>query len=125
MSRLLQTFLTIIAGAVVAVIAWTVVGRFLHIVVLLIISLVLAYLITPLVGVELGGIGAAFLAVPLAGVLWVLAVALYADATGQTELLVRRARRASASPTTRGRVRRPRGPTRQPLMHRSRSKASN
>lgn len=56
----------------------------------------LAALLALLVGVELGGIGAAFLAVPLAGVIWVLAVALYADATGQTELLVRRARRSSS-----------------------------
>jgi predicted PurR-regulated permease PerM len=45
----LQRFLTIIAGTVVAVIAWTVLERFLHILVLLIASCLVAYLLGPLV----------------------------------------------------------------------------
>ena len=50
----------------------------------------LAALLALLVGVELGGIGAALLAVPLAGILWVIALALYADSTGQSQLLMSR-----------------------------------
>jgi len=50
----------------------------------------LAALLALLVGVELGGIGAALLAVPLAGILWVIALALYADSTGQSQLLMGR-----------------------------------
>jgi len=49
LNRLLQVFLTIIAGAVVAVIAWTIIVRFSHIIILLIASFILAYLIAPLV----------------------------------------------------------------------------
>lgn len=49
LNRWLQTFLTIIAGTVVAVIAWTVVERFLHIIILLLASFLLAYLLGPLV----------------------------------------------------------------------------
>ena len=45
----LQRFLTIIAGAVVAVIAWTVIARFLHILVLLLASFLVAFLPGPLV----------------------------------------------------------------------------
>jgi predicted PurR-regulated permease PerM len=49
LSRLLQIFLTIIAGAIVAVIGWTVIERFLHIIILLLASFLLAYLLGPLV----------------------------------------------------------------------------
>lgn len=49
LSRLLQIFLTIIAGAIVAVIAWTVIERFLHIIILVLASFLLAYLLGPLV----------------------------------------------------------------------------
>jgi len=49
LNRWLQLFLTIIAGAVVAVIAWTIIVRFSHIIILLIASFILAYLIAPLV----------------------------------------------------------------------------
>src|SRR5438093_13009468 len=45
----LQVFLTIIAGAAVAVIAWTVIRRFLHIIALLIASFVLTHVLSPLV----------------------------------------------------------------------------
>lgn len=45
----LQRFLTIIAGTVVAVIAWTVIARFLHILVLLLASFLVAFLLGPLV----------------------------------------------------------------------------
>jgi hypothetical protein len=55
----------------------------------------LAALLALLAGVELGGLGGALLAVPVAGVLYVIALALYSDATKQTELLV-----AQPRPTT-------------------------
>lgn len=45
----LQIFLTIIAGVIVAVIAWTVIERFSHIIILLIASSLVAYLLGPLV----------------------------------------------------------------------------
>ncbi len=57
LNRWLQLFLTIIAGAVVTVIAWTVLVRFSHILILLIASFILAYLIAPLVNrMERGGV---------------------------------------------------------------------
>lgn len=57
LNRWLQLFLTIIAGAVVAVIAWSIIGRFSHIIILLIASFILAYLIAPLVNrMERGGV---------------------------------------------------------------------
>ena len=46
MNRWLQLFLTIIAGTVVAAIVWTVIERFLHIIILLIASMLIAYLLT-------------------------------------------------------------------------------
>lgn len=48
----------------------------------------LGVLLALLAGVELGGLGGALLAVPVAGVLYVMVLALYSDATKQTELLV-------------------------------------
>jgi len=53
----------------------------------------LAALLALLAGLDLAGIGGALLAVPLAGVLYVLLMALYSDATGQSEVLVARPRR--------------------------------
>lgn len=47
----------------------------------------LGVLLALLAGVELGGLGGALLAVPVAGVLYVIFLALYSDATGQTQLL--------------------------------------
>jgi hypothetical protein len=47
----------------------------------------LGVLLALLAGVELGGLGGALLAVPLAGVLYVVFLALYSDAAGQTHLL--------------------------------------
>jgi len=47
----------------------------------------LGVLLALLAGVELGGLGGALLAVPLAGILYVVFLALYSDATGQTRLL--------------------------------------
>jgi predicted PurR-regulated permease PerM len=58
----------------------------------------LAALLALLAGVELGGLGGALLAVPVAGVLYVIALALYSDATKQTELLVTQPRRTIYSP---------------------------
>lgn len=55
----------------------------------------LAVLLALLAGVELGGLSGALLAVPVAGVLYVLALALYMDKTGQTELLVAGPRRTA------------------------------
>ncbi len=49
LGRPLQILLTIIAGTVVAVIAWTVVARFLHILILLLASFIVAFLLLPLV----------------------------------------------------------------------------
>jgi predicted PurR-regulated permease PerM len=49
LNRWLQIFLTIIAGVVVAVIAWDVITRFMHIIILLLGSFLLAYLLGPLV----------------------------------------------------------------------------
>jgi hypothetical protein len=57
----------------------------------------LAVLLALLAGVELGGLGGALLAVPVAGVLYVIALALYSDATKQTELLVVKPRRTTYS----------------------------
>jgi predicted PurR-regulated permease PerM len=54
----------------------------------------LAALLALLAGVELGGLGGALLAVPVAGVLYVVALAIYSDATKQTELLVAQPRRS-------------------------------
>lgn len=65
----LQVFLTIIAGAAVAVIVWSVVQRFLHIIALLVASFLVAYLLSPLVDrMERGGLrrGVAILLVYLA-----------------------------------------------------------
>ncbi len=57
LSRPLQLFLTIIAGAVVAVIAWSVIARFLHILILLLASFIVAFLLLPLVNrLERGGV---------------------------------------------------------------------
>jgi predicted PurR-regulated permease PerM len=56
----------------------------------------LAALLALLVGLELGGIGGALLSVPLAGVLWVMLIALYGDVTGQTQVLTPRLRGTSA-----------------------------
>ncbi len=53
----------------------------------------LAALLALLVGLELGGLGGALLSVPLAGVLWVMVMALYGDVTGQTRVLAVPARR--------------------------------
>lgn len=47
----------------------------------------LAALLALLVGVELGGLGGALLAVPLAGILWVMLIAFYGEATGQTQIV--------------------------------------
>ena len=49
LNRWLQTFLTIIAGTAVAVIAWAVIQRFLHIIALLVAALLVAYILDPLV----------------------------------------------------------------------------
>ncbi|HEX8230046.1 MAG TPA: AI-2E family transporter [Chloroflexia bacterium] len=57
----------------------------------------LAVLLALLAGVELGGLGGALLAVPVAGVLYVIGLALYSDATKQTELLVTKPRRTPYS----------------------------
>ncbi len=53
----------------------------------------LAALLALLAGLDLAGIGGALLAVPLAGVLYVLLMAPYSDATGRSEVLVARPRR--------------------------------
>jgi predicted PurR-regulated permease PerM len=53
----------------------------------------LAALLALLAGLDLAGIGGALFAVPLAGVLYVLAMALYSDVTGHSEVLVGRTRR--------------------------------
>ena len=53
----------------------------------------LAALLALIAGLDLAGLGGALLAVPVAGVLYVLALALYSDATGQSGLLVGRPRR--------------------------------
>lgn len=52
----------------------------------------LAVLLALLAGVELGGLGGALLAVPIAGVLYVFVLALYTDARSQTDLLMPRPR---------------------------------
>jgi predicted PurR-regulated permease PerM len=57
----------------------------------------LAALLALLAGVELGGLGGALLAVPLAGVLYVIGLAVYSDATHQTELLSTQPRRSSTA----------------------------
>lgn len=57
----------------------------------------LGALLALLAGVELGGLGGALLAVPLAGVLYVIVLALYSDATKQTEMLVAQPRRTTYS----------------------------
>lgn len=56
----------------------------------------LAALLALLVGLEVGGIGGALLSVPLAGVLWVMLIALYGDVTGQTQVLTGRRRGPNA-----------------------------
>ncbi len=53
----------------------------------------LGALLALLAGVELGGLGGALIGVPVVGVLWVMTMALYADATGQSRLLAERPRR--------------------------------
>ena len=52
----------------------------------------LAALLALLAGLDLAGIGGALLAVPLVGVLYVLTMALYSDATGRSRMLVARPR---------------------------------
>lgn len=52
----------------------------------------LGALVALLCGVEVGGLGGALLAVPLAGVIWVMVMAVHADVSAQTSLLVRRRR---------------------------------
>lgn len=52
----------------------------------------LAALLALIAGLNLGGVGGAVLAVPLAGMIYVLLMALYSDATGQSHLLVNRPR---------------------------------
>ncbi len=52
----------------------------------------LGALVALLGGVEIGGLGGALLAVPLAGVCWVIIMAVHADVSSQSELLVRRRR---------------------------------
>ena len=60
LGRPLQILLTIIAGAVVAVIAWTVIERFLHILILLLASFIVAFLLLPLVNrLVRGGVASA------------------------------------------------------------------
>ncbi len=55
--RPLQILLTIIAGTIVAVIAWTVIAHFLHILILLLASFIVAFLLLPLVNrLERGGV---------------------------------------------------------------------
>ncbi|MDQ2807963.1 MAG: AI-2E family transporter [Chloroflexota bacterium] len=68
LNRWLQIFLTLIAGTVVAVIAWTILERFQHIIVLLLASFILSLLLGPLVDLlerrhvpRLLGTGIAFL----------------------------------------------------------------
>ncbi len=68
LNRWLQIFLTLIAGAVVAVIAWTILEKFQHIIVLLLASFILSLLLGPLVDLlerrrvpRLLGTGIAFL----------------------------------------------------------------
>lgn len=55
----------------------------------------LAALLALLAGFELGGVGGALLAVPVAGVLYVLALALYTDATGDSEMLITKPRQTA------------------------------
>lgn len=57
----------------------------------------LGALLALLAGMELGGLGGALLAVPVAGVLYVVFLALYSDATGQTQLLVAAPRPSAVS----------------------------
>jgi len=58
LNRWLQIFLTIIAGVVVAIIAWDVITRFMHIIILLLGGFLLAYLLGPLVDrMQRGGLG--------------------------------------------------------------------
>jgi predicted PurR-regulated permease PerM len=59
----------------------------------------LGVLLALLAGVELGGLGGALLAVPVAGVLYVMALALYSDATRQTEMLVAQPHRTTYTGT--------------------------
>lgn len=56
LNRWLQIFLTIIAGTVVAIIAWTIIERFQHVIILLLASMLLGFLLGPLVDkLEKGG----------------------------------------------------------------------
>jgi hypothetical protein len=55
----------------------------------------LAALLALLAGFEIGGLGGALLAVPLAGVLYVLVLAIYSDVTGHSELLVTQPRQTA------------------------------
>jgi predicted PurR-regulated permease PerM len=65
----------------------------------------LAALLALLAGVELAGLGGALIAVPIVGVLYVIALALYMDATGQSQLLAA-ADRPSAYQSLRQAIRR-------------------
>lgn len=75
----------------------------------------LAALLALLAGVELGGLGGALLAVPIAGVLYVVALAIYTDKTTQSELLVTR-RRPTAYRSLRNVIAGQRGPRKSPDM---------
>jgi len=55
----------------------------------------LAALMSLIIGLDLGGIGGALLSVPLAGVAWVMMMALYSDTTGQSSMLVQTQRRTA------------------------------
>jgi len=69
----------------------------------------LGALLALLAGVELGGLGGALIGVPVVGVLWVMAMALYADATGQSRLLAARPRRNRYAALAQGVLARRRG----------------
>lgn len=94
LNPLLQTFLTIIAGVVVAVIAWNVIEHFLHIIVLLIASFLLAYLLGPLADrLERRGMARALsvglIYLGIIGVIAVGAVLLIGPLTNQLQGLVK------------------------------------
>jgi len=69
----------------------------------------LGALLALLAGVEIGGLGGALIGVPVVGVLWVMAMALYADATGQSRLLAVRPRRNRYAALAQGVLARRRG----------------
>lgn len=74
----------------------------------------LAALLALLVGLELGGLGGALLSVPLAGVLWVMLVALYGDVTGRTQMLTAAPRRPGYVSRARQMIDRRRGRLEEP-----------